>query len=479
MTAPTMPWKTAGVMGLGLSGIAAAGFLARHGVKVVAADSKPLDHLGDEAAALGKLDVDLRLGAVDGRVFAGCEVVIASPGVPPGVPPMAAAAAAGTPIMAEIELASRFARGVILGVTGTNGKSTVTALIGAILKAGGLTSWVCGNIGTPFSTVVEADLPLPDAEARKVHYVVELSSFQLEGIVTFRPQVAVLLNVSPDHQDRYTKLQDYYAAKARIFMNQGGDDVAVVNWDDAASHPIAERLASRLFPFSLTQDLEEGAVLQGDRLVLRRDGRDELILGAGKVPIPGRHNLENVLAAAATAWHCGISADVIGRAVRGFSGLPHRLELVMAVSGVSYYNDSKATNVGATQRALEAFTAPVVLLLGGYDKGGEFEQLRGPLSGVRGGPGAQARPGRVRTVVTFGKAGDDIARRVEGAGPPVVRSGSLADAVKAASGVAHPGDIVLLAPGCASFDAYTGYDKRGEDFRAIVKRLATQTGGQG
>ena len=474
MTGPATTWKKVGVMGLGVSGVAAAGFLARRGVSVVAADSKNAEALGEEAAGLSRLGVALRCGAAAGAsVFAGCELVVASPGVPPNVPALASAAAAGIPIVAEVELAARFVRGVIVGITGTNGKSTVTALTGAILKAGGVASWVCGNIGTPLTTVAEADLPLPDAEARKVHYVVELSSFQLEGIQTLRPHVSVLLNVSPDHQDRYARVEDYYAAKARIFMNQRGDDVAVVNWDDAGCHPIAERLVARLFPFSLTQDLEEGAVLQGDRLTLRRGGKDDAFLETSRVKIPGRHNLENVLAAAAAAAHCGAAPTVIARGVSEFRGLPHRLELVSQVSGVSYYNDSKATNVGATLRALEAFTAPVVLLLGGYDKGGEFEQLRAPLSSA-----ARGAAGRVRAVATFGKAGDDIARRLEGSGPQIVRSGSLADAVKAAAGVAHPGDVVLLAPACASFDAYTGYAQRGEDFRAMVKKLGTQAGGQ-
>jgi UDP-N-acetylmuramoylalanine--D-glutamate ligase len=466
-------WKKAGIMGLGLSGVAAAGFLARRGVQVVAADSKPKELLGDEALGLERLGVALRPGAVATSVFEGCEAVIASPGVPAGAGPLAGARAAGIPVLAEVELAARFVRGMIIGITGTNGKSTVTSLIGDILKASGLATRVCGNIGTPMTTVAEADLALPDEEALKVHYVVELSSFQLEGIRLLRPHIALLLNLSPDHQDRYTGTDEYYAAKARIFMNQRGDDVAIVNWDDAGCRQIVERLASRLFPFSLTQDLDDGAVLQGGHLVLRRGGRDEMVIEVSKVPIPGRHNLENVLASVSAAAHCGVASAQIGRAVSAFRGLPHRLELVTEVAGVSYYNDSKATNVGASARALEAFTSPIVLLLGGYDKGGDFESLRGALGT------SSARAGRVRAVVTFGKAGDDIARRLEGSGPQIVRSGSLADAVKAASGVAHPGDVVLLAPACASFDAYTGYDKRGEDYRATVRTLVSQTGGPG
>ncbi len=300
-----------------------------------------------------------------------------------------------------------------------------------------------------------------------MHYVVELSSFQLEGIDRFSPRIAALLNLSPDHQDRYANLEAYYAAKERIFMNQTGDDVAIVNWDDTPSIGMAERLAARLFPFSLTQDLEEGAVMEDGRLVLRHPDREEPIMAVSEVTLPGRHNLENVLASASIAAHCGVSVEAIARGVAGFSGLPHRLEMVGEHGGVRYYNDSKATNVGATMRALEAFEAPVVLMLGGYDKGGEFELLGEAI----------ARPGRVRALVTFGKAGDDIAGRLEAAAPRTVRSGGLAEAVRAAAGCAQPGDIVLLAPACASFDAYTGYEKRGEDFRAIVGRLASQRGG--
>ena len=467
MKPDAMPWKTAGVMGLGLSGIAASGFLARRGARVIAYDDKPLANLASEAAQLQRLGVTLRCGAEGAGVFKECDVVIASPGVPATSIPLASARAGGIKVIAEVELASRFLSGELIGITGSNGKSTVTALIGEILKVAGIPARVCGNFGTPLTTVVEDDQALPAPEARDVRYVVELSSFQLEGIETLRPHIAILLNLSPDHQDRYASSDDYFAAKARIFMNQMGDDVAIVNWDDAPSRELTERLAARLFPFSLTQDMEEGAVSSGGKLVLRRQGGEEAFMSAAEVPIPGRHNFENVLASAAAAAHTGVAAPAIAAGVRGFRGLPHRLEFVAQVAGVSYYNDSKATNVGATVRALESFDAPIVLMLGGYDKGGDFESLREPIS----------QRGRVRTMITFGKAGQDIANRLEGAAPKTLRCGSLADAVKTAAGTAHPGDIVLLAPGCASFDAYTGFDKRGEDFRACVNLLASQAGG--
>jgi len=464
----TVPWKTAGVMGLGLSGVAAAGFLARRGAEVVAADAKTRESLPAEALALEKIGVRLAAGPASAGVFRGCEVVIASPGVPPDAPQLAGARAAGIPILAEVELASRYLRGVMVGITGSNGKSTVTRLTGEILKSAGVPARVCGNIGRPLTSTVEEDLALPDGEARRVHYVVELSSFQLEGIERLSPRVAVLLNLSPDHQDRYETMDDYYAAKSRLFMNQRGDDIAIVNWDDPVSHRVAANLTARLFPFSLTQDLEEGAVLSRGKLVLRGGGKDEAIMAASAVPLKGKHNLENVLAAAAAAFHCGVRGEAISGAVAAFKGLPHRLEFVIEVAGVSYYNDSKATNVGSTLRALEAFHTPVVLLLGGYDKGGDFQPL---------GAAMTAEPWKVRALVTFGKAGRDIAGRLEAAAPRTALAGSLEDAVRAAAGLARAGDAVLLSPGCASYDAYTGFEQRGEHFRAIARKLASQTGG--
>ena len=464
MTQAQTPWKRAGVMGLGLSGVAAAGFLARRGTRVTAWDDTPADRLSPEAKALAGIGVQMSAGPAR-TAFDGCEAVIASPGVPGTAPALAAARSAGIPILAEVELASRYLRGVLIGITGSNGKSTVTALTGEILKTAGIPTRICGNIGTPLTQVVEADESLPDAQARGVHYVAELSSFQLEGIETLRPHIAVLLNLSPDHQDRYESTEDYYAAKSRIFMNQRGDDIAVVNWDDAASRPHAERLAARLFPFSLAQDLEEGAVLQAGKIMVRRGGKDDVVMPASRVPLKGRHNLENALAAASVAVHCGASLEAVAAGIEAFRGLPHRLEFVREVGGVSYYNDSKATNVGATLRALEAFDVPVVLLLGGYDKGGDFESLREPLRG------------KLRALVTFGKAGGDIAARLDGAAPKILETSSLADAIRTAAATARSGDVVLLAPGCASFDAYTGFEKRGEDFKAQVGRLATQAGG--
>ena len=466
-----IPWRRAGVMGLGLSGLAAAGFLARRGVAVMAADDRTRDELmlrpgvAREIEDLEAAGVQMRLGPSSPEVFADCDAVIASPGVSPVAAPLASAAARGIPVLAEVELAARFLRGVLIGITGSNGKSTVTSLTGCILKEAGIPSSVCGNIGTPLTRIAEADLDLPEEKARAMRYVVELSSFQLEGIETLHPHIAVLLNLSPDHQDRYRSSDDYYAAKGRIFMNQSPEDVAIVNEDDAAAQMLARRTAARRFPFSATQDLPQGALRRGDDLMLRRGRGDEPFMKVTDVPMPGRHNVENVLACAAAAAHCGAGPGEIARAVAAYAPLPHRLEPVGTIDGITYVNDSKATNVGAALGALSAFEEPVVLLLGGYDKGGDFEELRAPLQ----------RPGRVRGLVTFGAAGPAIARLLRGAAPAAEAS-DLSDAVRRARAMARTGDVVLLAPACASYDAYNNFEERGEDFRNIVRALLSGPG---
>jgi len=470
-------WTRAGVMGLGLSGCAAAGLLAGRGVEVIALDDRSREELPDRVAGLERGGVVVRAGRDAGAredAFAGCEVVIASPGVPPKTAPLAGAVQRGIPVLAEVELASRYLRGVLIGITGSNGKSTVTTLTGRMLQEAGLRATVCGNIGTPLAECAEADLALSEEVARGVHYVVELSSFQLEGCDTLRPRVAVLLNLSPDHQDRYARTGDYYTAKGRLFMNQTPDDLAIVNADDPEVMRLARNTAARRFPFSSRVALEEGALLSDDVLILRRGAGDEALMPADRIPLAGRHNIENVLAASAAAASCGAGLASIAAAVAAVRPLPHRLEPVGRVDGVDYVNDSKATNVGATIRALESFEAPVVLLLGGYDKGGDFTSLREALG----------RPGAVRALVTFGRAGDAIGAVVRpmvashgGTVFPVLRAGALAEAVAAARTAARPGDVVLLAPGCASFDAYRNFEERGADFARMVRDMARSAGG--
>ncbi len=461
-------------MGLGLTGEATALFLLARGARVVASEARPETEQAGVPARLREEGAQVECGGHSPGVFEGCEVVVVSPGVPPRQEALHQARLSGAEIISEVELASRFLKGRIVGITGSNGKSTVTALTAAILDEAGIRARPCGNIGLPLIALVGApgrpayvkDLGREQptgGDAPDVVYVAEISSFQLEAINTFRPAVAALLNLSPDHQDRYDDLAGYYAAKARIFENQEAEDAAVLNADDPPTWALASSLRSRVTGFSLRSGAAEGVLLRGGTFVDSRGGTETRLMDASEVPLPGRHNLENVAAAAAVARALQAPSAAIRRAVVSFQGLPHRLRLVRKVKGALVYDDSKATNVGSTIRAVEAFDAPVVLLLGGRDKGGDFASLVPHLSG------------RVRVVVTFGEAGPVIARRLQGL-ISVIRSGALREATRAALEASRPGDVVLLAPACASFDAYSGYAARGDDFVRTVEEIAASWG---
>jgi UDP-N-acetylmuramoylalanine--D-glutamate ligase len=447
------------VAGLARSGMAAVRFLASRGARVVASDHRKEDELGrtvDEARALG---VELDLGAHSESVFTAADLIVASPGVPLALPVMEAAREHGVPIIAEVELAARFLRGRIAGITGSNGKSTTTALTGAMLSAAGLQARTCGNIGTPLIEVIDEDTP-------ESVYAVELSSFQLEGIISLHPAAAVLVNLSPDHLDRYADYTAYVAAKARIFANQDRDDVAVLNASDADSRLVRSAIRAPVRLFSSHAPVEDGAFVRKDELVLAGGGRVDSLVALGDVPLLGRHNLENILAAALAAVHLGAPVDAVRRAIAGFRALPHRLEPVGRIDGVDYFNDSKATNVASCIKALEALAGRrIFVILGGRDKGGDFTALRPLLSD------------RAAAVLLIGEAAPAIAEQLAGA-VPLVRAGELATAVNDARSSARPGDVVLLAPGCASFDQYRNYEERGEHFRALVRSLSG-TGGAG
>ena len=438
------------VVGAGRSGRALARFLLERGARVVLTDSAA-QGLDPEVEALGKSGARLALGGHDEADFTGADRILVSPGVPLELPPFRAARRAGIPIWGEIEFAFRFLKGRIIGITGTNGKSTTTTLLGALLRRGGLDAEACGNLGTPLIQMVETD-----SENRT--YAVELSSFQLEAIEAFRPDVAVLLNVAPDHQDRYADHAAYRAAKARIFENQRAIDRAVLNRDDAESFAFAGKVAARVSLFSRKETVGEGACLEGESVALRRGASSRRVLPVAEIPLTGVHNLENVLAAVAAADLCGVAPERMAEALREFRGLPHRIELVGTLDGVRYYNDSKATNVAATARSLESFPAGVVLILGGKDKGGDFTTLVPLLKR------------HAAAVVVMGKAREAIASQIGGI-EPLALSVTLREAVAQARRLAPPGGVVLLAPGCASFDAYRNFEERGEDFRHIVRDM--------
>jgi UDP-N-acetylmuramoylalanine--D-glutamate ligase len=439
------------VVGLGQSGIAVARLCAGCGALVTVTDRKDERALAPALAALPE-SVRRELGGHRVDSFVGCDLIVVSPGVPE-LPELAAARAAGVEITGEIELASRFVEATIVAITGTNGKSTTTTLAGAMLRASGRPTFVGGNLGDPLAGAVGT----PAAAVGGV-CVVELSSFQLETVRTFHPRVAVLLNVTPDHLDRYPSYEAYAATKARVFAAQHAADFAVVNADDPIVVRHTEGIPSRRLGFSLARRLPEGAWLEGDELQVRLPGAKVEAYPATLPALVGRHNQANALAALLASRLAGASQTEALRALGEFHPLAHRMELVAEADGVAYYDDSKGTNVGAVVAALEGFPRPVVLIAGGRDKGGEY----GPLAD------AMARVGR--GAVLIGEA----APKIDAALSPVVpveRAASMQDAVAAARKMAASGDAVVLSPACSSFDMFRDYAHRAEVFRAAVRDL--------
>jgi UDP-N-acetylmuramoylalanine--D-glutamate ligase len=446
------------VVGLARSGVAAASFLVRHGAAVVAVDRKAEPELEEEARALRGAGVRLELGAHRRETFTGASLVVVSPGVPWDLPELAAARAAGVPVIAEVELGFRHLHGTLVAVTGTKGKSTTTAALGAMLRESGRDVRVGGNIGTPLVSLV-------DGSTEDSVFAVEVSSFQLEGIVRFHPRVAVWLNLSPDHLDRHPSLEAYVAAKARIFANQTVGDWAIVNADDPIVLERARRaVARKLLVRTTGRPLDgEGAFFGGELACLRLDGREETLFARADVAVPGAHLAGDLLVAAAAARVLGAPAEAIARGVRAFHGVEHVLERVATVDGVTYYNDSKATNVDAARRSLESFDRPVVVILGGRYKGGDFADL------------APALAAHGRRVIAIGEASERV-RAALAATVPVQTTGSLRDAVAAARAAAFTGDVVLLAPACSSFDMFRDYAERGRAFKDEVRRFERAAG---
>ena len=438
------------VLGLARTGIATARFCIARGAHVTAVDDRGAEQLGEAVGEFQKIGCTLAFGADQSHLFGQQDLIVPSPGVPANHPGLAASREAGVPIWSEIEVAWRFLRGLLIGVTGSNGKTTTTSLIGHILAGSGKRVSVAGNIGTPLIAHV-------DESKNDSITVAELSSFQLELIDSFRPDISVLLNLTPDHLDRHHSFEDYARAKSRIFENQTERDSAVINADDPAS---AARAPSRpqVFWFSRKKRVASGAYLHNDQIVFRRDGEDAALLNRADIGLRGEHNLENVLAAASAAFLVGATAEEIAAGVRSFPGVEHRLEFVAEISGVSFFNDSKATNVDATIKALEAFSGGLFVILGGKDKGSDYAPLV-PLLRER-----------ARAVLLIGAAEEKIAAQLDGA-VLFVRAGTLDRAVELAYQRAREGDTVLLAPACASFDQFENYEHRGRTFKQLVRAL--------
>lgn len=434
------------VVGLGKSGLAAIELLTAKGARVRATDER-------EAAAQSLQGVAFRPQSQE--TFEDCDLIVLSPGVPADLQSVESARERGVKVIGEVELAWHFLEGNIIGVTGSNGKTTTTALIGHILRESGIPAQVGGNIGTPPTAMVQS--------SRKDQWnVLELSSFQLETVDAFQAHVGVCMNVTPDHLDRHHTIENYAKAKARLFESLSGDGLAVLNADDPTCVCYALRTPARTEWFSSLRSINPGLCLDGDVILI--DG--EVLMPVAEVPLRGMHNLENVMAAAAVARFAGADIGSIRAAVKSFPGVEHRLEFVRRIGGVDYFNDSKATNVDAALKAVGAFEHGLWIILGGKDKGSSYTPLRLPL----------AR--KARAALLIGAAAEKIASELEGA-VPLIRCGSIENAVEIARARASCGDTVLLAPACASFDQFQNYEHRGKVFKSLVMAFVPSQYGEG
>jgi len=439
------------VVGLGKSGVASALFMKAHGARVTVSDTKSGDELRNEIPVLLDHGITVETGGHGDRTFQGQDLIVVSPGVPVDAPPLVQARSLGESVIGEIELAAQFLPGPIVAITGSNGKTTTTTLTGEIMTASGFPALVGGNIGTPAISLAERAKP-------GTVIVLEISSFQLETIQSFRPKVAVVLNVTPDHLDRHRTFEIYAAAKTRIFENQQSEDCAVLNADDSTCVAMSKKTRAQIYWFSRQNEVERGAWVRDGNIVFRDGSGQREIMQVSEIPLKGAHNLENVLAAVCASVLMGCSAEKIRQAVHGFKAVEHRLEFVASIGGVDYYNDSKATNVDATIKALESFPSNIHLIVGGKDKGSDYTVLNDLLRQ------------RVKRVYTIGAAAGKIESQIKGA--EVVHAETLENAIRQAHSSAQAGDVVLLAPACASFDQFKSYEHRGRVFKEAVQAMA-------
>jgi UDP-N-acetylmuramoylalanine--D-glutamate ligase len=438
------------VVGLGKSGLAAALFLRRRGAQVTVSDVRSAEALGKDIPALLEEGIMVEAGGHGLLTFRRQDLIVVSPGVPLDTPELAQVRSFGLPVIGEVELAAHFLKGKTLAITGSNGKTTTTSLCEEILKAANVQVQVGGNIGVPVIALVD--------DSRDDGWsVLEVSSFQLETTYVFHPQIAVILNITPDHLDRHKTFENYVAAKERLFMNQTGDNVLILNADDDVASRAAARAKARVYWFSRTRVVRQGSFVHEGAIAYRASelSAPEFIAKVESIPLKGQHNVENVLAAVTAARLAGVDAETIRTAVENFRAVEHRLEFVAKINEVDYYNDSKATNVDASMKAIAAFDGGIHLILGGRDKNSDYRQMRPLLQD------------RVKTVYTIGAAAEKIYTHIEGA-VPVVSAGTLEDAVAKASDAAQPGEVVLLAPACSSFDQFENYEHRGRVFKELV-----------
>jgi UDP-N-acetylmuramoylalanine--D-glutamate ligase len=438
------------VVGLGKSGLAAALFLRRRGAQVTVSDVRSAEALAKDIPALLEAGIMVEAGGHGLLTFRRQDLIVVSPGVPLDTPELAQVKAFGLPVIGELELAARFLKGRTLAITGSNGKTTTTALAGEILAAAGMKTLVGGNIGVPVVALI-------DDSTDDSWSVLEVSSFQLESTDKFHPQIAVILNITPDHLDRHGTFENYARAKERIFAEQTEHDCLVLNADNTRAAAAAASTVARVFWFSIEQPVERGAWVENGYVVYREapSAATETIMPLSGIPLKGEHNVENVLAAVCATRQAGAAAEAIRGAIENFRAVEHRLEYVTTINGVDFYNDSKATNVDATAKAVAAFSSGIHLILGGKDKNSDYTQL------------ARQLRARVRAIYTIGSAAEKIESQLRGV-VPIHACETLAKAVSAAAGAAHPGEVVLLAPACSSFDQFESYEHRGRAFKELV-----------
>ncbi|MGA7222274.1 MAG: UDP-N-acetylmuramoyl-L-alanine--D-glutamate ligase [Candidatus Acidiferrales bacterium] len=437
------------VVGLARTGLATALFSAGYGAQVTATDERPESEIADTAEKLRAAGVQLELGGHGEASFLEQDLIVVSPGVPANLPSLEAARKKNIPVWSEIELAWRFLRGKLVAITGSNGKTTTTALVAHILQTANIPTLVGGNIGTPLLALVKRSTD-PSVT------VAEVSSFQLETIESFRPEIGVLLNLTPDHLDRHGSFEEYARAKMRMFENQLERDIAVLNADDPE---VTKRMPAKphIFWFSRQKRVANGAFLRENEIIFRNEGSETVLARREQIPLRGEHNVENVLAACAAAYLAGATPAAIARGVQSFRGVEHRLEFVAEIAGVQFYNDSKATNVDAAVKAVQAFPGPLLVILGGKDKGSPYAPLRDLLHE------------RARVALLIGEAAEKIAADLQSA-VEIERAGTLERALEMAMERARPGDTVLLAPACSSFDQFENYEQRGRAFKELIAR---------
>ena len=440
------------VLGTGISGFGAAHVLLRHGCAVVVSDLHEIKNQKEEES-LVREGASFRTGPQTEELLEGMDTVVLSPVIPRENPVVAAALARGIPVVSEIELAQVYGKAGILAVTGTNGKTTTTSLLGDMLKESGRPYAAAGNIGASLSLAADS---LPG----NGWIAAEVSSFQLEFIDQFHPRAAVVLNVTPDHMERHHTMEAYAAAKARIFENMGPSDALLLNREDPWAQGMAEKARARVYWMSTEEELPEGACLSGGRLVLRLDGKEIFLCTEEELPIKGHHNVQNALAASFLAIWSGAGLSAVQKALSAYHARPHRVEYVCTIGGVSYYDDSKATNTDAAEKAMASFPHPVVLIAGGHDK-------ETPLGSFMASVKAHAR-----ALVLLGEAAPRFRKAAEEAGvSTIVMASSMEDAIEKGARAAEKGDAVLLSPACSSFDMYHSYGERGDDFKARVRAM--------